>query len=174
MSETFEEKVYLPNSHHCFVCGESNPAGLKTRFYIEEGLVKTRLQPQDHHCGYKDIVHGGVVAAVLDECMGWAASRALGRMCVTAELTIRYLKNVPADRPLTVATDVQKSNRMLAITHGRLEDDDGTLFARAEAKFTPLSAEETIAVDDQLLYRGGEARLFDDLRTSLDNPAADQ
>ncbi|MEX2016076.1 MAG: PaaI family thioesterase [Candidatus Hydrogenedentales bacterium] len=173
MADTFEGKLYLPNSHHCFVCGESNAAGLQTRFYIEEGLVKTRLQPQDHHCGYKDIVHGGVVAAVLDECMGWAASRALGRMCVTAELTIRYLKNVPADRPLTVATDVQKSNRLLAITHGRIEDDEGTLYARADAKFTPLSPEATIEVDDQLLYRGGEARLFDGLRASLAEKATE-
>ena len=81
---------------------------------------------------------------------------------------------VPADRALTVATEVKKSNRMLALTHGRLEDDEGVLYARAEAKFTPLTAEETIAVDDQLLYRGGEARLFDELRASLKDSAANQ
>ena len=164
MPKAADSKVYLPNSTWCFVCGEENHAGLQTRFFVEDGHVKAKLRPQDHHCGYRNVVHGGVVAALLDECMGWAAARAIGRMCLTAELTVRYVKNVPQDRELTCVTKVEKSSRRLAYAKGEIVDDEGEVYARAEGKFMPMSAEETLRIDDMLLYRGGEIRLFDDLR----------
>ncbi|MEK7793558.1 MAG: PaaI family thioesterase [Candidatus Hydrogenedentota bacterium] len=160
------ERTYLPNSRGCFVCGEENHAGLRTRFFVEDGKVKAHLDPSRHHCGYENVVHGGVIAAILDESMGWAAARAIGRMCVTAELTVRYVRSVPADRPTIVETEIVKSNRLLALARGRIVDADGEEFARAEGKFIPLSPEQTLAVDDQLLYRGGEERLFDGLRSA--------
>ncbi|PCJ57885.1 MAG: hypothetical protein COA73_10320 [Candidatus Hydrogenedentota bacterium] len=160
-----DSKVYLPNSDWCFVCGEDNHAGLKTRFYIEDGKVKARIRPSKHHCGYEGVVHGGIIAAIIDECMGWAAARAINRMCVTGELTVRYLINVPDDRELTCVTDIEKANRRMVLTKGEIVDDDGTVYATATAKFLPLSAEKTLEVDDKLLYRGGEERLFDGLRS---------
>ncbi len=159
-----ESKVYLPNSDWCFVCGEDNHAGLKTRFYIEDDKVKARIRPSKHHCGYHGVVHGGIIAAILDECMGWAAARAINRMCVTGELTVRYLVNVPDDRELTCVTDTEKANRRMVVTQGEIVDDDGTRYATATAKFLPLTAEKTLEVDDKLLYKGDEARLFDRLR----------
>ena len=81
--------AFLPNSRSCFVCGEENIAGLQLRFFIEDGRIKTRFRPKPHHCGYPNVLHGGVVAALLDETIAWAANRALARMTVTAELRIR-------------------------------------------------------------------------------------
>jgi uncharacterized protein (TIGR00369 family) len=163
-----DSKVYLPNSDWCFVCGEDNHAGLKTRFYIEDGKVKARIRPSKHHCGYHGVVHGGVIAAILDECMGWAAARAINRMCVTGELTVRYLINVPDDRELTCVTDTDKANRRMVATQGEIVDHGGTVYATATAKFLPLTEEKTLEVDDKLLYRGGEARLFDGLRDEVE------
>jgi uncharacterized protein (TIGR00369 family) len=159
-------KSYLPNSKSCFVCGEENAAGLQTRFYSEHDVVKAPLRPAGHHCGYANIVHGGVTAAILDECMGWAASRVIRRMCFTADLNIRYLKHVPGDRELTACARVLKSSKRLVQVQGWLEDADGVEYARAEGRFVPLSAEDTLKVDDALLYRGGEERVFDELRSS--------
>ena len=163
------KKVMLPNSDWCFVCGEENQAGLQTRFYIEDGFVKTRLKPRAHHCGYKGIIHGGIVASILDETMGWAANVALNRMCVTGELTIRYIDNAPDDRELTCITGVEKSNRRIVYTFGELVDDDGTQFATAKAKFTPLTEKRTLEIDEMLNYRGDELRLFDELRDQAQN-----
>jgi len=158
------EKVFLPNSEHCFVCGEINAAGLQTRFFVEDGVVKAELAPRTHHCGYPNVLHGGVVAAVLDECMGWAAARAIERMCVTAEMTLRYIKPVPADRTTTACAEVVRASKRLASAKGVIVDEDGTEYVRAEARFMPLSVEQTLHVDDNLLYRGGEERVFDTLR----------
>ena len=158
------DRTYLPNSSRCFVCGEDNPAGLQTRFYVEDGIVKTPLTAAAHHCGYERVVHGGIAAAALDECMGWAAARAIKRMCLTGELSVRYLKRVPQGRPLTVCAEVVRSSRRLAYVAGRIVDDAGVEYVRGQGTFVPLSAEETLAVDDALLYRGGEERLFKELR----------
>jgi uncharacterized protein (TIGR00369 family) len=164
MMKTDLDTAFLPNSKTCFVCGEDNAAGLQTRFYVEKGVVKTKLRPHAHHCGYAGIVHGGVVAAILDECMGWAASRVIKRMCYTGELTIRYLKPISPEGDFTVCTEVKRASRLLAHVEGRIEDAHGEVYARSEGRFLPLSVEETLKVDDQLNYRGGEERVFDALR----------
>lgn len=157
-------KTYLPNSKTCFVCGEENPAGLRTRFYVDGDVVKTPLSPQEHHFGYKNIVHGGIIAAVLDECMGWAASRVIQRMCYTADLNIRYLRHVTGDHQLTACSEVVKGTRRLVQVRGWIEDENGTIHVRSEGRFVPLSIEDTLSVDDQLIYRGNEERVFDTLR----------
>lgn len=163
----------LPTSRDCFVCGEDNHAGLGTRFYVENDVVKARLEARPHHCGYPNVVHGGVVAAILDETMGWAAARAIKRMCLTAELTVRYVRPAPADLPLTVTTAVTRHSARLAQTTAELADDNGTVYARAEARFIPLTVEQTLEVDDNLTYRGGEERVFDGLRDARSREGAE-
>ena len=158
------EKEMLPNTDWCFVCGEENEAGLQSRFYVEDGLVKARLRPRSHHCGFKGVIHGGIVASILDETMGWAAAVAINRMCVTGEMTVRYIENAPDDRELICVTGVEKSNRRIVYTTGVLVDDEETKYASATGEFTPLTEAKTLEVDDMLNYRGGEIRLFDELR----------
>ena len=154
----------LPTSPTCFVCGEHNPAGLHARFHVEDGLIKMPLTAADRHCGYPGVVHGGVVAAALDECMGWAAARSIHRMCVTGELTIRYLKPVQPGPGFTVYAEVVRSSRRLVHTRAWITGPDGERHAQAEGRFLPLSGEETLRIDDGMIYRGGEERVFDALR----------
>ena len=164
MSAHDNGRIFLPNSRSCFVCGEENIAGLQLRFYIEDGRVKSRFQPKPHHCGYPGILHGGVVAALLDETIAWAANRALARMTFTAELKVRYRTPVPGDRELLVWAEVTKANRRIVYGTAAIIDDSGEEFACAEGSFIPLSIQQTLAIDDHLVYRGGEERVFDSLR----------
>src|SRR5262245_43229971 len=92
----------LPNSAGCYVCGSANPRGLGVRFDREGQAVTARFVPHQDHCGYKDRVHGGVMAALLDEVMGWAPSVLKRRFCVAAEIIIRYLKPLTIGKPVTI------------------------------------------------------------------------
>ena len=159
-----EKRTYLPTSPTCFVCGEKNHAGLQGNFYVEGDAVYMPLNVKDHHCGYPDVVHGGIVAAALDECMAWATTRAMGRMCVTGKLTVRYLDRTPAISGLLVRAVTTKSNKRIAYAEAELTDENGKVYARAEGTFMPISAKETLVVDDGLIYRGNEERIFDYLR----------
>jgi uncharacterized protein (TIGR00369 family) len=163
----------LPTSPHCFVCGEHNPAGLNARFHVANGFVKMPLTAGDRHCGYPNVVHGGVLAAALDECMGWAAARSIHRMCVTGELTVRYLKPVAPGPGFTVHAEVVRSSRRLVHTKGWITGPDGERHASAEGRFLPLSEQETLRVDDGLVYRGGEERVFDVLRPAGEGTKAE-
>ena len=153
-------KRFLPNSKGCFVCGEENAAGLQTRFYAEGGQVKMPFRGRAEHCGFPGTVHGGITAAALDECMGWAAARALGVFCVTAELKLRYMRPVPAERSLTVTAELTRHNRRMAEAIGMLVDGDGTEYVRAEGRFLPMSEEETRDVEKLLQYHDGDLRFF--------------
>jgi len=164
MASGDSERVYLPNSRTCFVCGEENIAGLQLRFFVQDNRVKTLFSPKHHHCGYNNVVHGGIVAALLDETMAWAANRVLARMTVTAELTVRYLRPVPGDRETLVSAEITRANRRIAYVRAEIVDRHEIKYASAEGSFLPLSAEETLTIDRHLLYRGGEERVFDSLR----------
>lgn len=168
MTESSPKRRYLPNSDGCFVCGEDNPAGLQTRFYVDGDAVCMPLTARDTHCGYPNTVHGGILASALDECMGWAAARAIQRMCLTGELTVRYLRRVPLESGATVRAEVVRAHRRMVHTVGEVVLPDGTVHARAEGRFLPLSVEETLRVDGALRYRGDEERIFAGLAEAPD------
>jgi acyl-coenzyme A thioesterase PaaI-like protein len=171
MGDETNGKVYLPHSKPCFVCGENNEAGLQTRFFVEGDDVKAILRPRDHHCGFPNVVHGGIVASILDEAMGWSAARAIGFMCFTAELTVRYLMPVPGDRDAIVQTRVTRSTRRLAEVEGEIVSLEGEEYGRATGRFMPISPEETLKVDDGLIYQGTCERIFDTLRAETEQSA---
>lgn len=161
--KTMKRKT-LPVSPSCFVCGAHNAAGLQSRFYVEDDTICMPLTIKEHHCGYPDVAHGGIVASALDECMAWAATRALGLMCVTGKLTIRYLQPTPPKDGLEVRANVVKANKRIAYAEAVLVDKKGVAYARGEGSFMPLTPEQTLYIDDHMLYSGGEERLFDYLR----------
>lgn len=63
-------QISLEDDAMCFCCGPKNPIGLKLEFEeTAEGRMRTIWTPRKEHQGFKDIVHGGLVATVLDEVM---------------------------------------------------------------------------------------------------------
>lgn len=62
--------LILDDDQMCFCCGSKNPIGLKLAFEdVPGGRMRTVWRPREEHQGFKDIVHGGLVATVLDEVM---------------------------------------------------------------------------------------------------------
>jgi len=60
----------LEDDAMCFCCGAKNPIGLRLHFEeTSDGRMRTIWTPRKEHQGFKDIVHGGLVATVLDEVM---------------------------------------------------------------------------------------------------------
>jgi acyl-coenzyme A thioesterase PaaI-like protein len=65
--------------------------------------------------GAPGIVHGGIVAAVLDEACGQVA-RLAASPAVTSRLEIRYLAPVPVDQELKVGAEIVESGARSAVT----------------------------------------------------------
>ena len=85
-------------SFNCFACGPSNPGGLRLRF-AEAGpeRVRTEFRVGEEHTGMTGVVHGGIVATVLDEAMAWCLYRFRYASHVTATMEQRFRGTVRAD-----------------------------------------------------------------------------
>lgn len=139
-----------PTSRMCFVCGESNPAGVHVRFYEQEdGSVLSRFTPQELHQSYPGRLHGGVITAVMDETIGRAIMSRYGEAVwgVTAELTVRFRKPVPLDVELTVVGRITYEGSRLFEGSGELYLPDGSIAAEAAGKFVKLNLEKIADFD---------------------------
>ncbi len=135
-----------PNSRHCFVCGLENEHGLHLRFYEnEEGDVIVDTTVPDRFQGYPGIVHGGIVASLVDEALGRVHMGAADnpRFMFTAKLMVNYRKPVPTETPLRIVAQAVKSKRRSATSVCSIYGPGGVLLAEAEAVLVNVP-EETV------------------------------
>lgn len=133
-------------SRHCFACGIDSEKGLRLRFRFENGDAVAEFTPELDHQGYPGFTHGGVVAAVLDEAMGWAVY-GTGVWAMTARMQMRFRDSVPLLEPLVVRGSVTKSRGRLLNARAELRHRDGRLLAEAEGTFlrVPESRQQELA-----------------------------
>lgn len=140
----------LPHTSGCLVCGRENPQGLKLNLHVDPdtGLVTTNFTPAPQHIGFEGIIHGGVIATVLDEAMVWAATWKGRRFCVCGELTVRFRNAVkPGDR-LRIEAVVEFSRPKLVECASKVFDATGKLLATGSGKYVPMSVEQHKAMTD--------------------------
>ena len=125
--------------YHCFGCGPGHPTGLRVRcFKTDEGVLVPILIPRRYE-GPPGVAHGGIVATYLDETLAGAVVRATGRVAVTGELTVRYLRPVPVETPVVGHGRVTDDHGRYLEVEGRLERlDTGEVLATARARFFPV------------------------------------
>lgn len=123
------------NSKHCFVCGVENVFGLKLNFYeVQPGMVKAETIVSEHFQGYPGVVHGGIVAAMLDEVSGRSMIRGEPpRFMVTAKLDVRYRKPVPTGKRLLLEGKAKEDNGRIAVVTGAIYNEEHELLAEVEA-----------------------------------------
>lgn len=136
----------LPHTHSCFVCGESNPIGLKLRFETDGRIVQTRFVPRPEHIGFKETVHGGLIATLLDEIMVWACAVQAKKFAFCAELNVRFLNPVHPGMELLARAELA-ANRKNKIFEARAElcDQTGLILASATGKYLPVK--EAVVAD---------------------------
>jgi len=120
----------------CFGCGPAHPTGLRVRcFRTAEGVLAPVLIARQYE-GPPGAAHGGIVAAYLDEILAAAVVRGTGRLAVTGELGVRYVKPVPLETPLVGRAHLVAAQGRWADAEGRIEDLDGArVLATARGRF---------------------------------------
>lgn len=90
----------------CFICGLENPVGLHLHIYeTEPGVVQTSYVAPEYFQGYPGVLHGGIVAAIIDEVSGRAlmgSDPMNPRFMFTAKLEVKYRQNVPIGKALKI------------------------------------------------------------------------
>jgi uncharacterized protein (TIGR00369 family) len=126
-----------PSSRSCFVCGRENPVGLKVRWenHPEAGEIRGTLTVAEHFNGYPGVVHGGIVAALLDETAGRTVlmDGDFDDLMVTAKLEVSYRRPTPTDTPLLAVGRLVRRGGTRAEAEAEVRLPDGTVTARAKA-----------------------------------------
>lgn len=134
-----------PNSRMCFLCGLQNPVGLKLAFYDdpENQQVYSEFSLSNNYQGYPGVVHGGIVAAILDETAGRAVmlNGNHDNLFATLRLTIRYRHPTPTETRLTAVGWVDKEGQRATKVAGEIRLPDGTVTAECEALLGPVPEE---------------------------------
>jgi acyl-coenzyme A thioesterase PaaI-like protein len=138
--------------HHdplCWGCGD-NPEGIGLPLPTEEGSERYEASftfgPR-HQAG-PGIVHGGLVAAALDEACGLLATW-YRFPTVTARIFVRYRKPVPINRELEVAAWLTGSHGRRLHVEAELRDTEtGDVLAEARGAFLHVPLEHFLATPE--------------------------
>ena len=123
----------------CFVCGRENPVGLHVDFVVDSdnNRASASLKIGSNFQGWQGVVHGGIIATLLDEVAIYAC-RALSHTAVTAGITVKYKKPVRTDCLLTLQAEVVSVKRRIALVTSQLMIES-ELMAVAEVKVMLLN-----------------------------------
>ncbi len=133
----------LPHTRSCFVCGETNPVGLKLRFETDGQLVRAHFIPRGEHIGFKQVVHGGLIATVLDEIMVWACAVRTKRFAFCAELNVRFISPLRPNEAADVTAELvtNRRNKMFD-ARAEVRGSAGKIVASATGKYLPIKEAE--------------------------------
>ncbi len=118
-----------PEAHRCFICGPANPIGMHLSFEEEGAGVAAEFVPTDLHIGYEGLIHGGILAAVLDDAMAnvWAWR---GQPAVTVSINLHFRKPVaPGERLRVTAEPVGARRAAMQRARAAITRPGGTVVA---------------------------------------------
>ena len=129
-SQTREPMELFPYSP---VVGMGNPVAPPVRFTVAGGAVHGLARFGAQYCGPPNHVHGGVVAAVMDELLGAVnVVNDLGAM--TGTLTIRYRRPTPLFEEIRMEGHTGEAEGRKVFARGKMWHGD-ELLAEAEGIF---------------------------------------
>jgi uncharacterized protein (TIGR00369 family) len=139
--------LHLPHTPNCVVCGPANRAGLHLQLHVDPatGEISTTFTPAIEHTGFEGILHGGVLATVLDEALVWSAIWSSKHACVAGELNVRFRRPGLVGVTITCRARVTASRSRLIEATAELLDPHGQLIAEGSGKYIPLDEAKTQA-----------------------------
>ncbi|HEX9697598.1 MAG TPA: PaaI family thioesterase [Actinomycetota bacterium] len=106
------------------------------------GECEMRLDLQPHHLNPGGIIHGGVIATMLDAVIGLAlrSERPLGSPHVTLSMSIQYI-GMASEGTIVARGRSLHAGRRAGHGEGTLQTEDGRLLATATATFMAVEPE---------------------------------
>lgn len=127
------KKLLLKDDNCCFACGMDNADGLRIQWVVEGETMKGSFISEKKYQGWAGIVHGGILATLLDEAMTRLAGILSGG-AVTAEMTVRYSAPAPIGQPLLVKGELVKDSKRLMELKATIHTEAGALIASSTGK----------------------------------------
>lgn len=136
------------DNRHCFVCGEHNESGLNLDWWFneDESHLLTEFVPDERYQGWRGVVHGGIVTAVLDEIMvNYIILKGVG--VVSARLNVRFREPARVGESMRFSGTAERMRGRLYEGTSRCTQN-GNVVATATAKLMEVEAEVPTIWDD--------------------------
>jgi len=108
-------------------------------------------------------MHGGVIAALLDEAQGVLCFH-LGHFVMTDQLTVSYDHAVSLEHPIHIRCWVTAVRKRRIYTNATITDDDGRVLATSNGRWYVFN--ERVA--HRMFYRQFKDNTFEDLKKTLE------
>lgn len=117
----------------CFACGIKNANGLQLNIIANTEGVSAAINLPEWSQGYSSVVHGGIIATILDEMAVWAALER-GYKSVTAELVLRIRNAMKVGQNYTAHAHVVNTKHRLIQAESKIVGENQELIASATVK----------------------------------------
>lgn len=128
-------KEKLSDDQYCFACGTLNPIGLRMEVSFHDNKAYSRLSLKREFQGWSDIVHGGVMATILDEIMAHAVLHYVGQ-AVTTSLQVTYRAPLKVGEEFEAIGYVAEQKSRVTVAKAEIRTPGSKkILARGESKF---------------------------------------
>ncbi len=104
-------------NNNCFVCGPSNPIGLRIKFHIDGDVCRGEFKPGENHVGYNNVTHGGIIFSLLDDVMANLLFLK-NQIAQTAKCELRYRKPLSINETVILEGRRIKEKGQIVVMHG--------------------------------------------------------
>ena len=126
---------------NCFGCSPKNSGGLKLKFERSGDTILAPVKIGKVYESFPGVVHGGIVATILDEVMAQVAYSLDCLPSMTVGLRIRYLRPMQVDKKYTSEAKVISRVEQTVEVEGRLKSEEDNCVAVAKGTFFIVSPE---------------------------------
>ena len=140
--------------YNCFGCAPENPVGLKMNFELDGEFIRSEWIPSPDFVGFHQLLHGGILAAVMDEIASWTIQVLCKTSGFTQDLNVRFLRPAQIQlAPFRLEARIMKTYEKHAVVEAKLFDSEGTLCTTAVVDYYLFSPE---VARDKMYYPGVE------------------
>jgi acyl-coenzyme A thioesterase PaaI-like protein len=124
------------------VCGAKNTTGLRLKFHREGEQVVADFLPDASFEGFPGVVHGGILASLLDETLARTALL-YQQWVMTGRLEIRFRRPALVGQLLRVTAEAEQRRARMVIARGKiaLANEPSIVVAEGQGTFLPYPEE---------------------------------
>ncbi|MEI6853138.1 MAG: PaaI family thioesterase [Bacteroidota bacterium] len=150
--------------YNCFGCSPNNMDGLRMEFVDEGEYMCCYWKPIKAFQGYKNVLHGGIQATMMDEIASWVVQAKLGTAGVTSQMQTRYLKPVFMTEPqITLRAKVHEIKRNIVVVDAGIYNTANELCAQSLVSYFTFNTE---LAREKYFYPGKES-FYDEPNVNL-------
>lgn len=123
-------------NYHCFGCDPDSEHGLRMTFFEDGDYVVSEWKPRPEFQGWRDTLHGGIQATLIDEISSWVIFSKYHTSGVTTSMEVKYRKPVMTTQDhITLKAKVLDQRRNLVRIGVELFDLEGVRCTEATCTY---------------------------------------